>query len=353
MAVAMLGAGDAAAQRQPGLMTPKKAMWGPLERDGHSLFPRYRDLGVGIYQTAVRWDQVAAEPPADAEDPDDPAYTWPQYLDAAVEGAAANGMRAMVMLSGAPRWANGNGGWNWPAEDPADFADFAAAAARRYPSVNLWMIWGEPNRRPNFGPVVPAGFKGKLDGGQRRAPRIYARMLDAAYGALKSVSPANLVIGGNTYTSAGKGNIRPNQWARYMKLPGGARPRLDMWGHNPFSFKKPDLGARPSRGGAVTFSDLRRFARLIDRQKFRGRRHPRLYLAEWGVPIGFKDRDLLYSLEPKAGREWIRAALQITRRWKRIYTLGWIHPFDTAHNSQGLLNRDGHPKPGYSAYRKG
>ena len=28
------------------------------------------------------------------------------------------------------------------AEAPADFADFATAAARRYPQVHLWMIWG-------------------------------------------------------------------------------------------------------------------------------------------------------------------------------------------------------------------
>lgn len=337
----------------PGRQTPKKAMWGPLERDGVSLFPEYRNLGVGIFQTAIRWDQVAATRPASPSDPADPAYSWPSYVDEAAAQAQASGMRMMVMILGAPSWSNGGRAWNWPPTLARDFGDFSAAAARRFPSVNLWMVWGEPNRRPNFGPVVPAGWKGKLNKAQQRGPRIYAGLLDAAYGALKSVRPSNTVIGGNTYTSAGGGVIRPYQWIRYMRLPGGKRPRLDMWGHNPFSFKRPKLKSRPTPRGLVTFSDLRYLAKALDRARFRGNRHPKLYLAEWGVPIGFKDRDLQYSLKPKEGRRWIRDALRITRSWKRIYTLGWIHPVDTDRSSQGLLTRDGRRKPGYKAYRSG
>ena len=36
--------------------------------------------------------------------------------------------------------------------------------------------------------------------GSTIGPRSYAKLLDAAYGALKSVSPRNIVIGGMTYT---------------------------------------------------------------------------------------------------------------------------------------------------------
>ncbi len=33
----------------------KKAIWGPVFRDGVSQFPIYRDLGAGIYETNLKW----------------------------------------------------------------------------------------------------------------------------------------------------------------------------------------------------------------------------------------------------------------------------------------------------------
>jgi hypothetical protein len=159
------------------------------------------------------------------------------------------------------------------------------------------------------------------------------------------------VIGGNTYTSAGPGAIYPYQWIRYLRLPDGSRPRMDMYGHNPFTFRKPRFKDRPSRRGAVSFGDLPRLTRALDRA-YPGRRM-KLFLSEWGVPIGFWDADLRYSLKPREGTRWIRAAFRIARRWDRIYTLGWVHPVDTEKNSQGLLDRSGRPKAGYAAFRAG
>ena len=78
------------------------------------------------------------------------------------------------------------------------------------------------------------------------APHNYAQILDASYGALKSVSPANLVIGGNTFLSAGTNVIYPYQWIKYLTLPDGSRPRLDMYGHNPYGYRKPSLKGPPS-----------------------------------------------------------------------------------------------------------
>jgi len=37
-------------------VTRKKAIWGPVSVDGRSQFPIYADLGVGIYQSTLRWD---------------------------------------------------------------------------------------------------------------------------------------------------------------------------------------------------------------------------------------------------------------------------------------------------------
>ena len=63
------------------------------------------------------------------------------------------------------------------------------------------MVWGEPTRAGNFYPIRKALPGERLSGAQLTAPHIYARMLDAAYGALKPSPAQNLVIGGCTYTS--------------------------------------------------------------------------------------------------------------------------------------------------------
>ncbi|MGH2956032.1 MAG: hypothetical protein ACRDL6_03460 [Solirubrobacterales bacterium] len=334
--------------------TQKKSVWGPIKHEGRSMFPTYHDLGAGIYQTQAHWNQIAFQGrPAEPRNPDDPAYSWPSYLDYAVTEAEKHGIKVMIQIIGSPRWANGGRHWSWTPHQPSDFADFATAIAKKYPSVRLWMIWGEPNRRPNFKPLKPARrtAKTRLTKRQARAPRIYAQLLDTAYAALKDLDPANLVIGGNTYTAAGPGAIYTYQWLRYLRLPDGSRPRMDMYGHNPFTFRKPRFSKRPSRKGAVGFGDLHRLARRLDRV-FPDQDLP-LFLSEWGVPIGFKDKDLLFSLKPREGKRWIKAAFRIARRWDRIYTLGWVHPVDTRSNSQGLLDADGNVKPGYDAFQAG
>lgn len=336
--------------------TVKKSVWGPITHNGRSMFPVYRDLGIGMYSIQARWEMVAPTTrPANPTDPGDPAYQWPAYLTEAIEGALANGMQVQVLLMGTPPWANGGRSWKWAPHRTQDFADFATAAARRYPGVRHWMIWGEPNRKPNFGPFTPSNSaRGPLNKAQQRAPRRYAQLLDAAYWALKAQSPANKVIGGNTYTASGKGDINTYAWMRYMKLPGGKRPHMDMWGHNPWGNDLPSFKGPPSKRGSVEFGDLKRLAKALDKT-FKGKKRKRLklFLAEWGVPTGFRDKDLNQRLKPREARRWVKAAYRITRRWNRIYTLGLIHMVDNERNSTGLLRPDGSRKPTYKAFKWG
>jgi len=348
------GDGVAKAPKAPATQTVKKSMWGNLTLDdGTPLFPIYRDLGVGLFSTAIRWDEVAPDKrPARPTDPDDQAYEWPAYIQVAIDKATKNGMDVQVLVLGTPKWANGGKDWPWVPNQPRDFGDFMQAASRKYPSVDDWMIWGEPNRAPNFQPFTPVEEgqeTGPLNKAQQVAPRNYAELLDAAYAGIKTVEPSDNVIGGNTYTSAGIDDINPYQWIKYMELPNGRRPRLDMWGHNPFGFAKPDLGDEPSREGVVAFGDLRRLAGVLD-ANFPG--PPlKLFLAEWGVPEGFKDKDIGYVRSPEEADEWIRAGFKIANDWDRIYSLGWIHPVDTDRSSMGLLTVEGVKKPTYDSYK--
>lgn len=335
--------------------TSKKAMWGPVRVNGVSQFPIYRNLGVGIYQIAVSWNTVAALRPRNPTDPADPAYEWPKEVSDAIQQARLYGMRVSIMVIGAPGWANGGRAWNWAPRRPRDFADFTTAAARRYPSVKLWMIWGEPSRQSNFQPLTPAPRPRRLNARQAAAPKRYARILDAAYGALKRVRRGNLVIGGNTYTAGDPGSISAWAWIRYMRLPDGSRPRMDLYGHNPFSYREPNFRNPPKCCGSADFSDLRRLARHIDRYLARpSRRRIPLFLSEFTIPTGRRDYEFNFHTTRATQARWINRALRYARGWSRIYTLGWIHLYDVPlQTNGGLLDSRGRKKPGYYAFRNG
>jgi hypothetical protein len=325
----------------------KKAIWGPVTRNGVSQFPIYADLGAGIFQDWLFWDEIAPTKPANPADPNDPAYHWPSEIDFAVSQAAQYGMQVSLLLLHAPRWANGNNAPDYAPNNPGDFADFATAAARRYPSVRLWMIEGEPNISGHFQPL-----------NRKTTPMRYAQVLDASYGALKAVNPANLVIGGNTIT---KGQIRPLDFIRKLRLPNGLPPRMDMYGHNPFSPRRPDLKKNPVKPGTADTSDLDTLTGWLDRYLHRAGRDRKLkiFISEWTIPTNHDGYLFGFHAGRKTAAEYLRRALRITRHMKRVYTLGWFYLYDEApnptHNEMdwGLLTSDGAKKPAYFAFKNG
>jgi hypothetical protein len=324
-----------------------KAIWGQVYRNGVNQFPLYRQLGVSIYETNLPWAEVAPTRPADPTNPADPAYTWPTVIQQAITQARHFHMRVLVQIIGAPAWANGGHTSNWAPLHPADFAAFATAASRRYPSVHLWMIWGEPTRTGSFEPLVPATPGLSLDAAQRAAPHLYARILDAAYGALKDASAHNLVIGGCTYSA---GAIDTQQWIENLRLPDGHPPRMDMYAHNPFSYQAPSFTSSPSPDGEVQFSDLHELAGWIDRYL-----HPGLpiFLSEWTIPTA-PDEQFNFYVDPMTAAQWITTALRLSRHYKRIYALGWVNVYDDPPLSYGgLLTQDGARKPGFGAFARG
>lgn len=328
-----------------------KAMWGPAIHNGASLFPTYRELGVRIYEDDLRWNSIASHHPHDPRNPHDPAYTWPAEVTQAVAEAKRYHIQVALQIIGAPPWANGGKPWNWAPTNPRDYANFAIAASKRYPSVHMWMIWGEPSRSHNFEPLDPVKPFAALNVHQRSAPHRYARILDAAYGALKSISRANLVIGGMTYTT---GNISTQQWIENMRLPNGKPPRLDMYGHNPFSARAPNLSNPPSPEQQVDFSDLGRLSTLVDRYLGQpGNPDPKLFLSEWTEPTS-DDLEFNYYVEPLLQVQWITDGLRLARSLPSIYAVGWIHLYDEPPTSYGgLIEADGIEKPGYTAWKDG
>ena len=334
----------------------EKGFWGPTQVDGVSQFPIYDDLGVTIYQMALRWSDIAPTRPAAERDPRDPAYRWPAEVDFAIREAERHGMRVLLMLINAPRWANGSKSPEYAPDRPSDFGDFARAAARRYPSVRHWMVWGEPSRSNNFKPFVKQPLGTKITAAQKRAPRRYARLLDAAYGQLKAQRRANVVIGGNTFVT---GEVRPGDWMRAMKLPNGRPPRMTFYGHNPFGYRNPDLRNPPSKQGLVDLSDLGRFDKQLQRDlgKPLGKRI-KLFLSEFTVATG-PDREFNFWVSTDTQAKWITNAFRVARQLDNVVALGWVHLYDEPSVpgeeviNGGLLAHDGSRKPGYYAFQRG
>ena len=334
----------------------EKGFWGPTEVGGVSQFPIYDDLGVTLYQMSVSWADVAPTRPRDARDPRDPAYVWPPNADFAIREAKARGMKVLLMLIQAPTWANSGRDPEYAPDRPSDFAAFARAAARRYPSVRHWMIWGEPSRSNNFKPLVQQPQNTKITAAQKRAPQRYSRLLDAAYGQLKAQRRSNLVIGGNTYVT---GEVRPYAWMRAMKLRDGRPPRMDMYGHNPFSSRNPSLANPPSPDDQVDLSDVARFDKAIQRALGKPRRKTiKLFLSEFTIATA-RDREFNFFVSLATQAKWITNGFKVARKVKNVTGLGWVHLYDEPPDpprevvNGGLITHDGTRKPGYRAFKRG
>lgn len=319
-----------------GAVSVNKALWGPVEFEATSLFPTYKELGAGIYMTKLEWDKVAVLEPEDARDPLDASYDWPLELDTAIDEARRNGIDVALTVTGTPEWANGGKAPRYAPANPKAYADFLTAAAERYPAVRLWVIWDGPTQSENFQPVS--------------ATR-YARLLDGAYAALKGANRRNRVVGGNSFTA---GKVAPQRWIRSLKLPNGKRPRMDFYGHDASSSRRPDLDARALGKGRADLSDIDTLNGWV-RDAFGNKR---LFVTSYALPTNANWRyDFKVSESTQAS--WLTAALRIAKREKYIYSLAYNGLYDEESRSDdkqlesGLLEPDGTKRPAFNAFKRG
>ena len=326
-----------------GASAAEKAIWGPTHLpNGTSAFGTYKNLGVDTYQTDIRWNSIAPKRPRNPRDPRDPAYRWPSSHDFIVSEARRLNIKLAPMVIGSPPWANGGRHWRWAPRN-SDYADFLVAASRRYPSIRRWQIWGEPSHPGAFQPS-----------GDPTAARRYATLLDAAYQALKTVNPKNIVIGGMTFTN---GSVTPVRFLRALRLPSGAPPRLDWWGHNPFSRRYPDGRRETYTRYGRDINDMDVFAREVHGAYARTGRAPKLWLSEFTIQSDHGSKTFNFYVSRRDQAAWVTAAFRLANRQSSIAGLGWLALLDEAPRSDhlernwGLLTYRAVPKPAYSAYR--
>lgn len=327
--------------RKPAL----KMIWGPNTLpDGSSAFPTYQRLGVDVLEEQLNWARVALSRPANPRDPADPAYRWPAALDDAVRQADAAHIKVSLMVKETPSWANGGRTVDRAPDSDADYTDFLRAAARRYPSVHFWMIWGEPTRQGNFSPMSAKTTTG---------PRRYARLVDASYAVLKSISRSNIVIGGNTWTV---GVVPPPVFVRRLRLPDGKPPRMDYWGHNPFSTRFPRLSRSIYVKNVRDISDIDTLHQEIARA-YRKRKVPKLWLSEFTVTSDRATRAFDFFVSRAMQAKWVTAAFALVDSVSYVAGLGWYDLYDESpvtpvSLTNGLMDAAGNTKPAFDAYRR-
>lgn len=342
-------------------ITRKKAMWGPLVVDNKPTMPTYAELGVGIVQYRLNWARIAKTRPANPRDPSDPAYDWPEPVDYALRTAEPFGIELLLNVSQTPEWANGGFPPFRAPKRARDYADFMEAASRRYPEVRHWAIWNEPNRTTGY--FAPP--RGRLSQ-DKYVARHYSTLVDKAYASLKKVSRSNLVIGGSSYDAASSGAAPDFQgarkWIRNLKLANGKPPRMDMYGHNPFSSRGPDLKQRPRSRWGLDFADTDDLIKEVNKRLRRSKRKKmKVFLSEYALQTE-RDSGIFpnFYVTRETQAAWLREALAIVRANKNIYSFGYFKLYDELPNSEpnseplwGLITRSGERKPGFFAWRDG
>jgi hypothetical protein len=227
-------------------------------------------LGVDLVRVNVRWNDIALRRPARPTKHTDRAYRW-DPADALLNGLHIHGITPVVTLVGSPRWANGGRAPNWAPTKAGDFANFAYAAAERYPYVHHWLIWNEPNKNWSFRPTTPAN---------------YVRLLNAGYAAIKRVNPGDAIGGGVTAPRGGTGDVSPIDWIHGMRAAGA---RLDAYAHHPYPVKPKET---PFSGGCTSCSTLTMASldRLIAEVTQAFGSKTRIWLTEYGYQTNPPDK---------------------------------------------------------------
>jgi hypothetical protein len=304
---------------------------GPGTLDGR--LDTVAELGARIVRVNLHWNEIAAQRPADATSPDDPAYDWSGY-DEALEGLHQRGIDVLLRIVGAPRWANGGRGPNSAPGSGTSIAAFARAAATRYPWVRRWLIWNEPNQVRWLRPAKPFVY--------------VSRLLNPAYAALHGRIPGVQVGGGVTAPRGNTGGMSPIDWIHGMRA---AHARLDAYAHNPYPLDPRRESPRSGGCGhckTLSMATIRKLLAEVTRS-FGGKR---IWLTEYGYQTNPPDR--LLGVSPTLQARYLGEAAYQAARTARVDILiqYLVRDEPTLGRFQsGLETLVGRRKPGYAAFQ--
>lgn len=297
--------------------------------DLNDLFRGYAKAGATWVRLDLDWSVVQAAGPD--------SYDW-SAMDRYVALARGVDLRLLPVVSFSPKWLNGGAAPADPAAVAA-YAKFLGKAVDRYrpQGIRAWEIWNEPNLSGFWGPSPD--------------PAAYARLLVAAYAAVKAADAEALVISGGLSPSPSTGPDGGSV-ARYAAVDflksvydNGAAGSFDALGFHPYSWPRmPDTWI-PWSGWPMMEGPIRSL------MVAHGDGDKRIWLTEYGAPTnadGLSEDDqatmLRRAVELARGHDWAGPLL-----WYSYQDLG-TDPGESEHWF-GLLRHDGNPKPAFVTFQ--
>lgn len=258
-------------------------------------------------------------------------------LDQLTQIMSARKLKAEMYLVGSPDFATSGpfGIANraaYPPRDPALYAASLVKFALRYPSVQAWQVWNEPN--------LPSFWQPFED------PERYARLLQISTEALRSQAPGRqVVMGGMAYYSQ-----MPVRGGLMLSALGklGVQQLGTVIAYHPYS-QYPE-------GDDPKARDFIERARLLNGQ-LRGVVAPGIWADEWGWSsyAGPKEEQNIIGEQGQADFVLRRLALMSALDYDRIFLFA-LSDLDSRASARdqhyGLLRLDGTPKPVYLALQR-
>jgi hypothetical protein len=330
-------------------------------------------LGVDTLRVGIKWNETAPRPLSrdrprfDATDPAE--YPGFENYDDLVRRATDKGFRIIAYLApDAPRWAT-DGRERVSAEtvntrpDPAEFADYAEAVARRYSGKLEWFsIWNEPNHVQFLKP-------------QRASPRMYRELVAAALPRIREhASDASVLVGETAPVGKPGTTIGPAEFIRrwlcldedferaVVDRTCASFTRLDVDGfaHHPYG----PTQRVPKKKDIVSLLVIRRLGRYLDRAARAGRMPLDLpiYNTEFGLQSNPPDPTVSTTLARQAAL--INEKEEVSYRYPRLRSYSQYLMYDDPARPEGTDERaiwsgfqtglrftDGRRKPAWAAFR--
>jgi hypothetical protein len=347
-----------------GIYDEAQTLYGPIPQT----FTLLNTLHVQEIRENLYWGGtygVARRKPANARDPNDPAYDWSLY-DRTVDYAQQYGIHVLFSIYATPSWESGRPSKNIAPRNPIDLRNFAYAAATRYsgtfmgpdgsvlPAVKEWTAWNEPNN-PTF--LIPQ-YRKTATGYVMQSAIDYAKMCNAVYNGVHGtlISGERVACGvtaprGNNNPKSSRPSVSPLAFLRAVKQDG--LKTFDAWAHHPYYAAPTDTpttkptGARGSPPTAVTLGNIGDLIRTVT-QLYGNKR---IWITEYGYQTNPPDK--LYGVSWAKQAAYLTQAFAIARANPRIDMMLWFLLKDDPNLSgwqSGLITSGGRKKPAFAAF---
>ena len=348
-----------------GIYDEAQTLYGPIPQT----FALLGQLHVQEIRENVYWGGpygVAQKRPANARDPNDPAYHWDLY-DRTVQYAHQYGIHVLFSIYSTPSWESGKQSKNVAPKNPNDLRDFAYAAATRYsgtfmgrdgqviPAVKDWTAWNEPNN-PTF--LTP---QYRRVGGSWviQSALDYAKICNAVYNGVHSTLLANERVAcgvtaprGNNDPSSSRPSVSPIAFLRAVKKDGLVN--FDAWAHHPYYAGPSDqpttkpVTAKGAPATAVTLGNVNDLIKVVT-QLYGNKR---IWITEYGYQTN--PPDTLFGVSWARQALYLKQAFAIAKANPRIDLMLWFLLKDDPNVNgwqSGLITYSGKKKPAFAAFQ--